>query len=219
MTIEIGESMDRRVGLAMCICVVKYSRLKTEKAGTNDFVRLYVLERLLDVEFAQRKRRRRASQMVFETRFSSSDLMVVVVVCTRRSGSAFRFCLCRSEEKRLCIKPEDDTLKFFDSSPAGGKPHGRESTPVLAAALNESMRSKPVGPVVIRRATADHFVCVGGSIPPFTIRKGDSVVIDLASMHSDAEVFDAPDGFDAVRNFLDARGREQHKFRPFGHGR
>jgi len=46
--------------------------------------------------------------------------------------------------------------------------------PRIEAALNESMRFKPVGPVVIRQATADTKI-------PFRVKRGDTIILDLAA--------------------------------------
>jgi cytochrome P450 len=102
-----------------------------------------------------------------------------------------------------------------------GASNGRiNDLPRLDAALQESMRYKPVGPVVIRRATADFSAPMGKSDLPLDICRGDSVVIDLANMHRDPRVFPNPSQFD-IENFLGKSfdGGQQLGFRPFGDGR
>lgn len=103
---------------------------------------------------------------------------------------------------------------------AGVKNGRTGDLPRLDAALQESMRYKPVGPVVIRRATADFSAPMGGTALPLDIRRGDSVVIDLANMHRDPRVFPNPRQFD-IDNFLGKSFDEgqQSGFRPFGGGR
>ncbi|GLI60114.1 hypothetical protein VaNZ11_002162 [Volvox africanus] len=92
---------------------------------------------------------------------------------------------------------------------------------LLQAVLSESMRYKPVGPVVIRQATKDlslERLPVQGRGAgegeeqglqqqrqrrlPHRLRKGDTVVVNLAHMHRDPTIFPYPNNFD-VRNFLD----------------
>lgn len=83
------------------------------------------------------------------------------------------------------------------------------------AFLYEVLRTKPVGPVVIRQALTDDVV-MGSDGRSFPVSKGTGVIIHLARMHMDGGVFPAPDCFTPER-FM---GEEKYKgrFYPFGHG-
>ncbi len=69
---------------------------------------------------------------------------------------------------------------------------------MLRAVLSESMRYKPVGPVVIRQATEDLQLPVvprmemqqqtQQPLERYHIRRDDAVVVNLAYMHRDKEV-------------------------------
>jgi hypothetical protein len=94
--------------------------------------------------------------------------------------------------------------------------------PKMEAAICEAMRFKPVGPVVIRTATAPI------TLSPFLhLNAGDTTIISLASMHRDPAVFPEPEAFNSAANFgpgsrvtAAVTGRESSDlFRPFGHGR
>ncbi|GFR39966.1 hypothetical protein Agub_g492 [Astrephomene gubernaculifera] len=90
------------------------------------------------------------------------------------------------------------------------------SLPLLKALLSESMRFKPVGPVVIRRANEDVDIRLmpeeaAGAAPEgaagagggvLRVRRGDTVVVNLADMHRDPQVFRYPNTFD-IRNFTE----------------
>ena len=60
----------------------------------------------------------------------------------------------------------------------------------LEQALKESMRLKPVGPVVMRRALKDDVI--DGHVTP----AGTNVIMNLAQMHRRTENFPSPDSFD-----------------------
>ncbi|GIL59345.1 hypothetical protein Vafri_14230 [Volvox africanus] len=104
---------------------------------------------------------------------------------------------------------------------ADGPCYELRDLPLLQAVLSESMRYKPVGPVVIRQATKDlsleRLPVQGQGVgegekqglqqqrqrrSSLRLRKGDTVVVNLAHMHRDPTIFPYPDNFD-VRNFLD----------------
>ncbi|KAG2500165.1 hypothetical protein HYH03_001747 [Edaphochlamys debaryana] len=106
---------------------------------------------------------------------------------------------------------------------------GRAS-PALWALLSESMRFKPVGPVVIRRAS-EAVALRAQAGPHVVVAAGDTVVVNLAAMHRDPGLFPFPDVFD-VRNFLEHPAVEHEPsrdvlaattvdrcFMPFGSGR
>ena len=99
----------------------------------------------------------------------------------------------------------------------------------LTAAMKESMRFKPVGPVAIRQAARSDQLKDGSGKVVMEVGKGDGVVINLADMHRDPKVFPVPGEFDPRRNFLEnpevnGSSSDKHQpssvfFRPFGHGR
>ena len=60
----------------------------------------------------------------------------------------------------------------------------------LEQALKESMRLKPVGPVVMRRALKDDVI--DGHVTP----AGTNIIMNLAQMHRRTENFPSPDSFD-----------------------
>lgn len=94
-----------------------------------------------------------------------------------------------------------------------------ESMPSMTAAINECMRFKPVGPVVIRQAAAADHLRDGSGCVVAHVCPGDAVIVNLAEMHRDPAIFPNPDTFDARANFLENPGLKDSQFRPFGHGR
>jgi cytochrome P450 len=99
----------------------------------------------------------------------------------------------------------------------------RDSTQLtkLQAALCESMRYKPVGPVSIRRATAavsiSHTDKHTMQERQLLLQPGDTVIISMAAMHNDSATFPNPRSFD-LRN-ITSRPLPEGSFLPFGHGR
>ncbi|XP_033105837.1 aromatase-like isoform X2 [Anneissia japonica] len=79
----------------------------------------------------------------------------------------------------------------------------------LEQALKESMRYKPVGPVVMRKAIEDDV------IEGFDTPKGTNVVLNLAQMHRRPEIFKHPNDFNP-ENFSEKL--DQQQFVPFGTG-
>lgn len=70
----------------------------------------------------------------------------------------------------------------------------RADPDLVDAAIEESLRLEPAAAVVDRYATAD--VTIGGA----DVRRGDLVVVSLASANRDPEVFQDPDNFDLRRD-------------------
>jgi hypothetical protein len=96
---------------------------------------------------------------------------------------------------------------------------GHQSS-LAEAITKETLRTKPVGPVVIRRAIeADSFI--DGSGKTFTVDKGTGVIIHLALMHQNPSVFPDPEKFNPNR-FLDRSAASTEllnaSFFPFGKG-
>ncbi len=75
----------------------------------------------------------------------------------------------------------------------------RHKLPLMHACLNESMRFKPVGPVVVRQATKAVELHLGPGQGSLAVPQGGTVVVNLAAMHRDPSVFPAADKFDPVR--------------------
>lgn len=71
--------------------------------------------------------------------------------------------------------------------------------PLLHACICESMRNKPVGPVIIRQACDSVPILGAGAEYEMTLRKGDSIVVDLAAMGRNPELYPQPDSFDPIR--------------------
>ncbi|XP_071943715.1 aromatase-like [Antedon mediterranea] len=79
----------------------------------------------------------------------------------------------------------------------------------LEQALKESMRYKPVGPVIMRRAIDDDV------IEGIEISKGTNIILNLADMHRRPDIFKNPNEFDP-ENF--SKKLDQEQFVPFGTG-
>lgn len=79
----------------------------------------------------------------------------------------------------------------------------------LENALKESMRIKPVGPVVLRRALKDDNI---NGVP---IQSGTNVVLSLVDMHRRADLFKDPTSF-VPHRFKNEKTNEN--FYPFGTG-
>ena len=99
-----------------------------------------------------------------------------------------------------------------------------EKLPLARAALNESMRYKPVGPVVIRRSMdgpVDLNVIGRSTGQPASVlhlEAGTTVVLNLQRMARSEALFACPRSFAPEANFPDA-GAAPPGFTPFGAGR
>ena len=82
----------------------------------------------------------------------------------------------------------------------------------LRAAFLEAVRLNPPGTAVIRVADRD-FQFAG-----YTIRKGDEVLVVIASDHRNPEVFEHPNEFDPTRYFAPQSGPLRRRVLPFGSG-
>jgi len=80
----------------------------------------------------------------------------------------------------------------------------------LEWALKESMRMKPVGPVIMRKALNDDVI---NGIP---VSADTQIVINLARMHRKEEIFQDPEAFDPDAHFNQKTLNE--KYVPFGTG-
>jgi cytochrome P450 len=82
----------------------------------------------------------------------------------------------------------------------------------LRAAFLEAVRLNPPGTAVIRVADRD-FEFAG-----YTIRKGDEVLVVIASDHLNPEIFERPNEFDPTRYFAPQSGPLRRRVLPFGSG-
>ncbi len=82
----------------------------------------------------------------------------------------------------------------------------------LRAAFLEAVRLNPPGTAVIRVADRD-FEFAG-----YTIRKGDEVLVVIASDHRNPEIFERPHEFDPTRYFAPQSGPLRRRVLPFGSG-
>jgi cytochrome P450 len=71
--------------------------------------------------------------------------------------------------------------------------------PVLQAVLYESMRLYPPAPLVARECMQDGVVLEDGAGPGLRLCKGTTVIIPIASIHRDPELWQAPEAFDPGR--------------------
>ncbi|MEM7135466.1 MAG: cytochrome P450 [Myxococcota bacterium] len=82
----------------------------------------------------------------------------------------------------------------------------------LRAAFLEAVRLNPPGTAVIR--VADQDFEFGG----YTVRKGDEVLVVIASDHRNPEVFERPHEFNPTRYFAPQSGPLRRRVLPFGSG-
>ncbi len=82
----------------------------------------------------------------------------------------------------------------------------------LRAAFLEAVRLNPPGTAVIRVADRD-FEFAG-----YSIRKGDEVLVVIASDHLNPEIFERPNEFDPTRYFASQSGPLRRRVLPFGSG-
>jgi cytochrome P450 len=82
----------------------------------------------------------------------------------------------------------------------------------MRAAFLETVRLNPPGTVVIRYADRDF------EFGQYTIRKGDEVIVMIASDHLDETIFENPTQFDPTRFFGEGSSPLKRKVRPFGSG-
>ncbi len=69
-----------------------------------------------------------------------------------------------------------------------------DELPYLVGCINEGMRLKPVGPVIMRRATGPVHLHEG-----LELAAGSNVIINNVAMHVDPSLFDRPKQFDPSR--------------------
>lgn len=81
-------------------------------------------------------------------------------------------------------------------------------SPYLKHFIYETLRCKPVGPVVIRRAVSRDVLPNGMMVKP-----GDGIIINLETMHHNSKYFNEPYAFNP-----DRFPKEEEHFYPFGHG-
>jgi cytochrome P450 len=82
----------------------------------------------------------------------------------------------------------------------------------LRAAFLEAVRLNPPGTAVLRVADRD-FEFAG-----YSIRKGDEVLVVIASDHLNPEIFERPNEFDPTRYFASQSGPLRRRVLPFGSG-
>jgi aromatase len=88
----------------------------------------------------------------------------------------------------------------------------KKRTVLLDSVINETLRFKPVGPVVLRETVEADPAFPGGPIP-----QGAAVLVHLAEMNLREEYWQDPKIFNPKR-FLDAKSSEKKVFFPFGEG-
>ncbi|CAB9503936.1 Protopine 6-monooxygenase [Seminavis robusta] len=89
--------------------------------------------------------------------------------------------------------------------------HNSNEEALLRSIVDESLRFKPVGPVVLRQACQDD-----PNFPAGPVKKGTGILVHLAEMNLDEEVWKEPRKFDP-RRFL-VPGEHKSVFFPFGEG-
>jgi aromatase len=117
------------------------------------------------------------------------------------SVTMFYFLLAISDRKQL----EEDLLKELKDN----------SYSILTNGLKESMRFKPVGPVIMRCAINDDYY------QNIHIQNGTNIIINLVDMHRNNEHFLLPNQFDLI-NVIDKdlsnTNSDKNVFIPFGIG-
>lgn len=98
----------------------------------------------------------------------------------------YKLCEHGQEANLARLRSEADKIRF--NADLHRKDVGSGLPPFLDACLLESMRLKPVGPVVIRRAVRDD-VAVLSDKRVVRFRAGDGVVVNLAQLHRDPVAF------------------------------
>lgn len=84
--------------------------------------------------------------------------------------------------------------------------------PNLDIALAESLRIKPVGPVIMRKAIEDD------QLGPYSIAKGTNIIINLAHMNLNKNRFLHPENFCPREHFSGGATSHAEEFFPFGEG-
>lgn len=127
---------------------------------------------------------------------------------TVASASSFLvYQLCKHPEHLAKVRQEYEALAAeSDGSVAPVKQK------YMRAAFLETVRINPPGTVVIRFAESDF------RFGDHTIRKGDEVLVMIASDHLDDRIFERPSEFDPVRFLGEDSGPLKRKVRPFGAG-
>lgn len=85
--------------------------------------------------------------------------------------------------------------------------------PKLEAVLKESMRLKPVGPMILRTAVSDDTMAVGGKT--MTVQKGTHFFLNIRDYHMDQDYFPEPHLVNLHR-YEDCK--QERMFLPFGRG-
>ena len=105
------------------------------------------------------------------------------------------------------VRQEFETLSRDSSGPVAPA-----KQKYLRAAFLEAVRLNPPGTAVLRVADRD-FEFAG-----YSIRKGDEVLVVIASDHLNPEVFERPSEFDPTRYFAPQSGPLRRRVLPFGSG-
>lgn len=90
-----------------------------------------------------------------------------------------------------------------------------QNLPEMTNFLNEVLRMKPVGPVVIRRAVESCVIRVPGLREGLFLEAGEGIVLHLEAMHRREDLFTNPNIFDPSR--FDNKSVNDMSFFPFGY--
>eukprot|EP00899_Mesostigma_viride_P015868 jgi/Mesvir1/24282/Mv10980-RA.1 len=141
-------------------------------------------------------------------------VLEVVIAGTDTSSVTMSYALlgmCDPHHVGLAQRIQAQATQLCEAMEAGEVPKQAaldKHMPTLHKLLLESMRFKPVGPVVLRKCTASDPY---GDVP---LEPGDRVILNLAAMHRSEDLFEQPESFDPECNFA----AECPKFVPFGKG-
>ena len=102
--------------------------------------------------------------------------------------------------------------EFEELSRESSDPVAPAKQKYLRAAFLEAVRLNPPGTAVLRVADRD-FEFAG-----YSIRKGDEVLVVIASDHLNPEIFEHPNEFDPTRYFAPQSGPLRRRVLPFGSG-
>jgi aromatase len=141
------------------------------------------------------------NQQITKQEMNQCILEMLIAGTDTSSVTMFYFLLALSDRKQL----EDDLLKELKQN----------SYTILTNGLKESMRFKPVGPVIMRCAIQDD------TYQNILIKKDTNIIINLVDMHRNNEHFLFPQEFNLINvqdKDLSNNNSDKNLFLPFGIG-
>uniref|UniRef100_A0A0D9VHC1 Cytochrome P450 n=1 Tax=Leersia perrieri TaxID=77586 RepID=A0A0D9VHC1_9ORYZ len=177
---------------------------KTEKRVHGDF-----LDALLDLVSSGKMARDHVTVMLFEVFMAGSDTMSITLEWAMAELLRNPSAMAKARAELKDVLGDKEAVEEADAA----------RLPYLQAALKESMRLHPVGPLLLPHCAEED----GAEVAGYKVPKGAMVIFNVSAIMRDPAVWERPCEFVPER-FLDRehpydfRGKE-FEFIPFGSGR